>query len=109
MATGAESITVLLRRIRKGSRTAQDELVGVVYSDLRHVAHRYMSRERPDHTIQATALVHEAYLRIFDGAQVEWQDRAHFFAVAAGQMRRVLQDHGRRFRAGKRGGGLKVV
>jgi len=105
----AEQITRLLHEVREGNRTSADQLFEAVYADLRGIARRSMAGERPSHTLQPTALVHEAYLRIFEGAQVDWQNRAHFFAVAASQMRRVLVDHGREFRAAKRGGGLKVA
>ncbi|MBV8847114.1 MAG: sigma-70 family RNA polymerase sigma factor [Bryobacterales bacterium] len=107
--TGAEEITRLLHEARRGNRASADRLLEAVYTDLRGIARRSMAVERPDHTLQPTALVHEAYLRIFEGAPVDWQSRAHFFAVAASQMRRVLVDHGREFRAAKRGRGLKVA
>jgi len=102
-------VTNLLRGIRRGDRDAEDKLIRVVYADLRKIARRYMAGERRGHTLQPTALVHEAYLRVFRGATVDWRDRAHFLAVAASQMRRVLIDHGRAFRGPNRGGGLKVV
>jgi RNA polymerase sigma factor (TIGR02999 family) len=105
----AEQITRLLHEVRDGNRASADQLLDAVYTDLRGIARHFMAGERSGHTLQPTALVHEAYLRIFEGAPVEWQNRAHFFAVAASQMRRVLVDHGREFRAAKRGGGLKVA
>ncbi len=81
----------------------------VVYGELRRLAQHYLRRERPDHTLQATALVHEAYLRLVDQRAVTWQNRAHFFGVAAQLMRRILVDHARRHHAAKRGGtALKV-
>jgi RNA polymerase sigma factor (TIGR02999 family) len=80
-----------------------------VYTDLRRMAQRLFAHERPDHTLQPTAVVHEAWMRIFSGADVPWQNRVHFYAVAARQMRRVLTDHGREFHARKRGSGLKVA
>jgi len=99
-------VTVLLRDIRGGSQEAKEELLGIVYQELRRRAQDYMRHERAGHTLQATALVHEAYIRIFGSkADVDWRDRAHFFAVAAKQMRQVLRDHGRSFRAAKRGSG----
>ncbi|MEZ5353886.1 MAG: sigma-70 family RNA polymerase sigma factor [Bryobacteraceae bacterium] len=101
-------ITRLLNEVRSGNSTCAGRLMNLVYSDLRGVARSYMSRERVDHTLQPTALVHEAYIRVFEGAPVTWQDRIHFFAVAASQMRRVLVDHARQHRAEKRGGGLNV-
>jgi RNA polymerase sigma-70 factor (ECF subfamily) len=102
-------ITDLLQGVRRGDPDAEDQLVKVVYTDLRRIARRYMAGERHNHTLQPTALVHEAYMRIFRGAPVDWQDRAHFLAVAASQMRRVLIDHGRAFRGPNRGGKFKVA
>lgn len=104
-----DEITELLRNIRKGSSVAEDLLMKAVYADLRKIARRYMAGERKNHTLQPTALVHEVYVRVFRGAPVEWQDRAHFLAVAARQMRRVLIDHGRAYRGPSRGGDLKVA
>jgi RNA polymerase sigma-70 factor (ECF subfamily) len=109
MHAQAEQITRLLNEVREGNRAAAEQLLEAVYTDLRGIARHSMAGERPDHTLQPTALVHETYLRIFEGAPVDWRNRAHFFAVAASQMRRVLVDHGREFRAAKRGQGLKVV
>jgi RNA polymerase sigma-70 factor, ECF subfamily len=109
MPPEAAQITKMLVDVRKGDREAANQLMEAVYSDLRRIAHRFFSSERPDHTLQPTALVHEAWLRIFSGAEVDWRDRSHFYAVAARQMRLILVDHGREFRAAKRGGGLKVV
>jgi RNA polymerase sigma-70 factor, ECF subfamily len=109
MTVKADDITGMLHHIRSGKKEFADQLMDAVYTDLRGVARRRMSGERPDHTLQPTALVHEAYLRIFEGTEIDWRDRAHFFAVAAIQMRRVLADHGREFRAAKRGEGLKVM
>ncbi|MFN7922339.1 MAG: sigma-70 family RNA polymerase sigma factor [Bryobacteraceae bacterium] len=108
MSAQAEQITQLLHQVRGGDRASADRLLEAVYSDLRGLARHYMSAERAGHTLQPTALVHEAYLKIFAGAPVDWKCRAHFFAVAASQMRRVLVDHGREFRADKRGHGLKI-
>jgi RNA polymerase sigma factor (TIGR02999 family) len=111
MQSEAAQITKMLGDIRRGNSAAANQLMEVVYTDLRGMARRLFANERPDHTLQPTALVHEAWLRIFSGAgaEVAWQDRVHFYAVAARQMRRLLADHGREFRAQKRGGGLKVV
>ena len=86
-----------------------DHLTPLVYDDLRRLAARYMQREPVDHTLQPTALVHEAYLRLIDQRQVQWRNRAHFFAMAAGMMRRVLVDHARGRLAEKRGGGWDRV
>lgn len=94
---------------RAGDRRAESRLVSSLYPELRRVARRYMAAERGAHTLQPTALVNEAYIKIFGGAAVDFKDRAHFLAVAAQQMRRVLADHGREFRAQKRGGGIKIA
>lgn len=87
-----------------GEQRPMDQLLPLVYEDLRRVAHRQLGRERADHTLSTTALVHEAYLRLVDQTRARWVDRAHFFAVAAGVMRRILVDYARRYRAAKRGG-----
>jgi RNA polymerase sigma factor (TIGR02999 family) len=108
MAFDTAQITEMLGEVRRGSPEAADRLMEAVYADLRGIAWRFMGSERPDHTLQPTALVHEAYLRIFSGAEVEWHDRNHFYSIAAIQMRRILVDYGRERRAAKRGGGLKV-
>lgn len=102
-------ITQLLLAWSGGSREALDTLVPLVYEDLRRVAAAYMRREAADHSLQPTALVHEAYVRLIDQRQVKWRNRAHFFGVAAGLMRRILIDHARARRADKRGGGLERV
>ena len=88
----------------KGNREAAAGLMPLVYEELRRLARSYLQRERPDHTLQATGLVHEAYLRLVDQKTTTWQNRAHFFGVAAQLMRRILVDHARRHRAEKRGG-----
>jgi RNA polymerase sigma factor (TIGR02999 family) len=92
-----------------GDPRAADELLPLVYDRLRALASRYMQGERPDHTLQPTALVHEAYLRLIDNTRIDWNGRTHFFAVAATQMRRILSDHARRHRAQRRGGRLRKV
>ena len=97
-------ITAILARWRSGDAAAANELAEVVYSDLHRLAALEMRRERGEHTLQTTALLHEAYLRIFRPSPVVWKDRAHFFAVAAQQLRRVLVDHARRSKCEKRGG-----
>jgi RNA polymerase sigma factor (TIGR02999 family) len=109
MSSQAVEITKMLGEIRDGSREASNQLMDAVYTDLRRMAQRLFAHERPDHTLQPTAVVHEAWMRIFSGADVPWQNRVHFYAVAARQMRRVLTDHGREFHARKRGSGLKVA
>src|SRR5262244_411936 len=98
-------ITQLLLAWSEGDETAQEKLVPLVYDELRRLAKRYMARERVDHTLQPTALINEAYLRLIDLRRVRWQDRAHFFAMAARVMRRVLVDAARSRRYQKRGGG----
>jgi RNA polymerase sigma factor (TIGR02999 family) len=102
-------ITDLLRESEKGSREAVDRLMEVVYKDLRRLARYHMRGERPGHTLQTTALVNEAYLRIARYQHMEWQDRAHFLAVAAQAMRRVLVEHARGRLYAKRGGGAQRV
>ena len=92
-----------------GEQRPADRLLPLVYDELRRVAHRQLGRERSGHTLSTTALVHEAYLRLVDQTRARWVDRAHFFAVAAGVMRRILVDYARRFRAAKRGGGVQPV
>ena len=99
----ASPITELLRRGTAGDRSCLDELVPLVELELRKMAHRHMRRERPGHTLQTTALVNEAYLRLVDQKQMNWQHRAQFFGVAAGLMRRVLVDHARGLNRAKRG------
>jgi RNA polymerase sigma-70 factor, ECF subfamily len=102
-------LTQLLIDWSNGSQDAVEKLFPLVYEELRRLAHRYMRRERPDHTLQTTAVVHEAYLRLIDQKQVQWQNRAHFFAIAAHMMRRILITHAQSHRYAKRGGGaLKV-
>ena len=104
------SVSRLLRAWGRGDLQARDELVPVVYRELRRRAGAYLRRERSDHTLQPTALVHEAYLRLTAQDRVAWQNRAHFFAIAAQMMRRVLIDHARERLAAKRPGAhLKVL
>jgi RNA polymerase sigma factor (TIGR02999 family) len=102
-------ITQLLIAWSDGQREALDNLIPIVYADLRRVAAGYMRREPPGHALQPTALVHEAFVRLVDQKQVKWRNRAHFFGVAAGMMRRILVDNARRRRADKRGGGWERV
>lgn len=101
---GPTPITQLLMDWSDGRREALEDLAPLVYEDLRRIAAGYMQRESPGHALQPTALVHEAYLRLIDQRQVKWRNRAHFFGVAAGIMRRILVDQARRRRAEKRGG-----
>jgi RNA polymerase sigma factor (TIGR02999 family) len=102
-------VTALLADWSRGDRSALSQLLPLVYAELRRIAARQLSRERTGHTLQPTALVHEVYLRLVDQRQVDWQDRAHFFGVAARIMRRILVDHARRHSAGKRGDGVRCV
>ncbi len=102
-------VTVLLGDWSRGDQTALDQLLPLVYAELRRVAARQLRRERADHTLQPTALVHEAYIRLVDQRQVDWQNRAHFFGVSAQVMRRILVDHARRHGASKRGDGVRCV
>src|SRR3989442_6932856 len=102
-------VTRILQAWGMGDQAAVARLTPLVSGELRRLAQHCLRRERPDHTLQPTALVHEAYLRLVDQRGVSWQNRAHFFGVAAQAMRRILVDYARRHRAGKRGGGsLKI-
>jgi len=107
--TTAHDVTRLLLRWRDGDDGAFEELVPVVHDHLRRLARRQMAGERPDHILQPTALVNEAYLRLVDTRRVRWQDRAHFFAMASRVMRRVLIDVARAQRNQKRGGGFQRI
>jgi RNA polymerase sigma-70 factor, ECF subfamily len=100
----AHDITRLLSELSRGDPQAASKLIPVVYDELRHLAAGYMRRERPDHTLQPTALVHEAYVKLLAQRSVDWQGRAHFFGVAAQLMRRILIDHARGHLRQKRGG-----
>ncbi len=102
-------VTVLLRAWREGDQAALDRLTRIVYSELHRLAHRYMTRERPDHTLQTSALVDEAYLRLVDARQVDWKNQAHFFAVSSTLMRRFLVDSARSHASQKRGGNVPKV
>ena len=104
MPGSSGSVTLLLSELRGGNQEAANELVLLVYGELRRMAGAYMQRERPGHTLQATALVNEAYIRLVGGEPGQWQNRAHFFAIAAHTMRQVLLEYARRRHAGKRGG-----
>ena len=102
-------VTQLLLCWNKGDKNALDELIPLVYRELRRLARMYMGRERSNHTLQTSALINEAYLRLVDQQNVEWQDRAHFFAVASQIMRNILIDHARRYLSAKRGAGVQKV
>ena len=105
----APDVTELLLSWGQGDTAALDRLVPLLYDDLRRVARRHLRRERPGHTLQATALVHEVFLRLADVDRMTVKSRTHFFALSARLMRQILVDHARRQRAGKRGGGATVI
>lgn len=107
--TADRPVTQLLAKWRSGNESALGELTGLVYQELRTLAQRHLRRERPNHTIQRTALVHEAFVRLVNQQSVDWQSRAHFFALASNLMRRILVDHARARLASKRGGGAAAV
>ena len=104
-----EDVTQLLGQLSDGDHGAFEELMPIVYEELRSMAHRQMARERPDHTLQATALVNEVYLKLKKERAAQWQNRSQFFAVAAQMMRRILVDYARQHSRGKRGGGAQEV
>jgi len=105
----SQQITCKLRAWSAGDRAALDQLVPVLHAELKRIAQRYMMRERKDHTLQPTALVNEAFLRLVDVHDIRWQDRAHFFAVSASMMRRILVNHALARNAAKRGGGIRLA
>ena len=109
MSESPIDVTMLLRDVSSGSQSALEKLVPVVYEELRRLAASYLRQERSDHTLQATALVHEAYLRLVDQRNTNWKNRNHFFGVAAHLMRRVLLIHARDRRAVKRGGTAQKI
>lgn len=102
-------ITELLGEVRDGKSDAQSRLASLVYDELHRIASCYMRRERPDHSLQATALVNDAYLNLVNQEERNWQNRSHFFALAAQMMRRILIDHARNRKAAKRGGGIAEI
>ena len=104
-----QEVTLLLSALTRGDEGAASNLIPVVYDELRRLASSYMRRERVDHTLQPTALVHEAYLKLIEQRSVNWQSRAHFFGIAAQLMRRILIDHARSHTREKRGGEQKKV
>jgi RNA polymerase sigma factor (TIGR02999 family) len=108
-APSQHEITQLLRAWSEGREGAPERLMPLVYDELHRLARQHMARERPGHTLQPTALIHEAYLRLIDASNVNWQDRAHFFAMCAQLMRRILVDWARAQGSLKRGGDLKAV
>ena len=99
-------VTQLLQQWQEGSNDALEALMPLVYKELKRLAGSYLRRERPDHTLQSAALVNEAYLRLVDQTQTRWQNKAHFYGIAAQMMRRVLADHARGHNAAKRGAGM---
>ena len=109
MPTDPEEITALLLRWSNGDKEALDSLIPMIYPELRRIARLHMRKENLRHTLQTSALINEAYVRLVDQRSVAWQDRAHFFAVAARVMRHVLIDHARKYTYAKRGGGAQRV
>lgn len=105
----SKEVTIFLKAWGGGNREARDQLLVLVYKEMRKLAAKYLKQQRPDHTLQPTALVHEAYLKLIDTSEINWQDRAHFFAVAAQTMRNILVDHARALAADKRGGGMRKI
>jgi RNA polymerase sigma factor (TIGR02999 family) len=109
MADAREDVTQVLEELAKGDRRAADKLLPLVYDEFRALARHYLAQERMNHTLQPTALVHEAYMKLVDQTRVDWQGKSHFFAVAAQAMRRILVDHARSRQREKRGGGRARV
>jgi len=104
-----QGVTELIIELSNGKRDAVDRLLPLIYDELKRVAANYLRRERSDHTLQPTALVNEAYMKMIDITQVSWQNKAHFIGVAANQMRRILVDHARNHNAQKRGGEFQIL
>ncbi|HEY8563405.1 MAG TPA: sigma-70 family RNA polymerase sigma factor [Pyrinomonadaceae bacterium] len=100
----SEDVTALLIQLSEGNQSVVDEIFPLIYAELKKIAGNYLRGERGSHTLQPTALVHEAYIKLIDHTRINWQNRAHFLGMAATLMRRILIDHARRHRAGKRGG-----
>jgi len=109
MSSAQHDITRLLKEWSDGKEQALDDLLPIIYDELRRLAHIYLRRERSDQTLQTTALVHEAYLKLVDQRSVNWQNRSHFFGIAAQAMRRILIDNARRRTAAKRGPGKEIT
>jgi len=109
MKSSPHSVTQLLKAWSHGDQSARDQVMSLVYQELRRMAHRHMRKERPGHTLQTSALVHEAYVRLVDQTEVEWRNRAHFYGIAAQMMRRILVDHARSRQYAKRGGDARPV
>lgn len=104
-----DDVTQLLLKWSQGDKAAMEELLPMVYRELQKIAHRYLNKERGEHTLQTTALVHEAYLKLIDQTRVQWQNRAQFFGIAAQAMRRILIDNARQRLADKRGAGAEKI
>jgi RNA polymerase sigma-70 factor, ECF subfamily len=104
-----QGVTELIIELSNGRRDAIDRLLPIIYDELKRIAANYLRRERSDHTLQPTALVNEAYMKMIDITQVSWQNKAHFIGVAANQMRRILVDHARNHNAQKRGGEFQIL
>lgn len=109
MASAPDEVNQLLREWGDGDHQAQEKLLPLIYNELRRLAHNFLYRERSGHTLQTTALVHEAYLKLIDQKDARWQNRAHFFAISAQAMRRILIDSARRHTADKRGGKAEKI
>jgi RNA polymerase sigma factor (TIGR02999 family) len=109
MTASPHQVTQLLAAWSDGDQAARDQLMPLVYDELHRLAHQYMNRERPGHTLQTSGLVNEAFLRLVDQRDVKWQNRAHFFGIAAQMMRRILVDYARNRRYAKRGGAAHQV
>lgn len=109
MTPAPQEVSQLLRAWSDGDKAAFDKLLPLIYEELRQMAKRYMDRQQVGHTLQTTALIHEAYLRLVDQPEARWQNRAHFFGVAATAMRHILVDHARTRQAAKRGGAAQQV
>lgn len=107
--SASNEVTDLLIALSNGNQLAYEKLAPLVYEELRRLAHRYMRRESAGHTLQTTALVNEAYLRLVRQKDAQWQNRTHFFAISAEMMRRILVDHARRRRYAKRGNGIREI
>lgn len=109
MSENQQDISVILKDWSGGNRASADVLLSLVYGELRKIAAQYLRKERSDHTLQPTALVHEAYIKLIDISDINWQDRAHFFAVSANVMRHILVDHARARLSEKRGGEARRI
>jgi len=109
MESSQLDVTALLSELTRGNQAAAEKLIPLIYGELKRLARNYMRRERPDHTLQTTALVHEAYLKLVGQQAANWQNRSHFFGVAASLMRRILIDHARGHLREKRGAGKRTL